>query len=552
MVRPSKLIHPQHTPVDTRTAATILLLRDAPGGYEVLMTRRSMRASFAPGAFVFPGGAVDRDDSSSRARSLSRVRSSQTPDQQSFAVAAIREAFEEVGILLATRRADDTPVAPSLVESLDRAHGADFLAQLKEHALELSVDQIWWLAHWITDRDLPMRFDTRFLVARMPTGQVPAADNSEQFEPVWISPQEALRRHDAGEFDMIFPTIRTLRRMARWLSVDALLADCSDEGPSWISCPRAGYVKGAVERFSEDETAYGELELTSPDGQVAHHLDWQSERPVQLLKDLWRLTGPNSGRMTGPGTNTYILGNPQAGFAVIDPGPHLPEHIERIAALVGSDLKLILCTHSHPDHSPGAAPLKLLTGAPILGLPSAETAEAHSFFRPDRVLKDGETVTIGDMNLRTVFTPGHAANHVCFFLPEDRLLFSGDHVLNGSTTIVNPPDGAMGDYLRSLDRLAELEPQFILPAHGHVIGSAVAAIARLKAHRLMREAKVLRAVVACPGGDLDELVPIAYEDTPVQAHGIAKRSMLAHLDKLVADKQIAPYHSGWQALSITS
>jgi glyoxylase-like metal-dependent hydrolase (beta-lactamase superfamily II) len=152
---------------------------------------------------------------------------------------------------------------------------------------------------------------------------------------------------------------------------------------------------------------------------------------------------------------------------------------------------------------------------------------------------------LGDVTLRAVFTPGHAANHVCFFLAEDRLLFSGDHVLNGSTTIVNPPDGHMGDYLRSLDRLATLEPLFILPAHGHVIGSAKESIARLKAHRLLREKKVLDAVTTLPGSDLPDLVPRAYDDTPREAHGIAQRSLLAHLEKLRDDRRVRAQGSLW-------
>ena len=546
MVRPIKLIHPQREPAGTRAAATILLLRDAGVDYEVLMTRRSLKASFAPGAFVFPGGAVDAADGSPRARELSRSRPTQTPEHQQFAVAAIREAFEELGILLAIDPEREGHVAQALINGMDRSPGADFLSQVAAKGLTLAVDQVWWLAHWITDRDLPKRFDARFLVARMPAGQAPAADNSEQFEPIWIAPREALRRHAAGAFDMIFPTIRTLRRMVQWPDVDSLLAACRDEGPAWISCPRAGFVKGQVERFSEDEAPFGELELTSPDGQVAHHLDWQSERPVQLLTDVWRLTAANPGRMTGPGTNTYILGDSRSGFLVIDPGPPIVEHIERIASLVGQQLKMILCTHSHPDHSPGAPMLQALVGAPIMGLPSADTAEAHSFFRPDQTLADGQTLRLGDMTIQVVATPGHAANHLCFFISEDRLLFSGDHVLNGSTTIVNPPDGHMGDYLRSLDRMAALEPLFILPAHGHVMGAAQESIARLKAHRLMREAKVLQAVAALPCTGLDELVSLAYDDTPVEAHGIARRSLLAHLIKLLDDGRIATRGAGWQ------
>jgi recombination protein RecT len=252
--------------------------------------------------------------------------------------------------------------------------------------------------------------------------------------------------------------------------------------------------------------------------------------------------------MTGPGTNTYILGNDDDGYLVVDPGPPIQAHVDRIAALVKDKLKLILCTHSHPDHSPAAPLLQALAPAPILGLPSASTAEPHSYFRPDRVLEDGEVLALGDSTLEVIATPGHAANHLCFFLREDRLLFSGDHVLSGSTTIVSPPDGHMGDYLRSLDRLAQLESRFILPAHGHVIGSAQGAIARLKAHRLIREAKVLRAVAALPGRGLDDLVSLAYDDTPPEAHGIARRSLLAHLDKLVEDRQLAAEDAGWRVL----
>lgn len=549
MVRPHKLLHPQREAVATRPAATILLLRDHPDGYQVLMTRRSMRASFAPGAFVFPGGALDPGDASERARALSRARQGQTPEHQGFAVAAIREAFEELGVLLASPHDQAGHVDQATVAAMDRAYGADFLAQIEARQLTLAVDEIWWLAHWITDRDLPKRFDARFLVARMPAGQEPKADNSEQFEPVWVAPAEALRRHEAGDFDMIFPTIRTLRRMAKWTTIDALLEACTDEGPSWISCPRAGYLAGRVERYSEDESPFGELELTSPDGQIAHHLDWQSEEPVQLLRDIWRLTAPNPGRMTGPGTNTYVLGNEDDGFIVIDPGPPIEEHVARIARLVGNRLKLILCTHSHPDHSPAAPMLKKLSPAPILGLPSADTAEPHSFFRPDQALTDGQALQLGDITLRAILTPGHAANHVCFFLVEDRLLFSGDHVLNGSTTIVNPPDGHMGDYLRSLDRLASLEPLFILPAHGHVLGAAQQGIARLKAHRLLRERKVVEAVAARPGADLPQLVTLAYDDTPREAHGIAQRSLLAHLQKLRDDGRVRTDGKGWQVVA---
>lgn len=567
MVRPASLLHPQREPATPRPSATVLFVRDAAtGGIEVLMTRRSTTASFAPGAYVFPGGAVDEADDSEGAARLLDARPTQTPDQLRFAVTAIREAWEELGVLLArpTHRPVDAgsrivaDVPPSFASVPRDADAATFLQAVDRAGLRLAGDAIWTYCHWITDRDLPKRFDTHFLVARMPAGQQASADNREQFEPVWVAPADALARHEAGDFEMVYPTIRTLRRMKPYQDVDALLAACAGERPLWISSPRAGLINGEIERYMEDEAPFGELELTSPDGQIAHHLDWRPTEASHLLRHVARLTAPNPGVMTGPGTNTYLIGTPAHGFIVIDPGPSLDEHIDRIHSLVGDRLALILCTHSHLDHSPGAARLQRLTGAPVKGLSSRPTANAQSQFTADVEVEDGErfvlTAGAGDgldpslvtLTLRAIHTPGHAANHVCFFLEEDRLLFSGDHILNGSTTIINPPDGNMVAYLDSLARLDALGADYILPAHGHVLGFPGKAISALVQHRLKREAKVLAAITDLPGAALPDLVKLAYDDTPVVAHGIAQRSLLAHAEKLVADGRIRPSGGGWQ------
>jgi recombination protein RecT len=298
----------------------------------------------------------------------------------------------------------------------------------------------------------------------------------------------------------------------------------------------------------EHEAPYGELELTCPDGQIAHTLDWQSERPVLLLRHLQRLTAPNPGLMTGPGTNSYLVGDALMGHIVIDPGPNDPAHLERLWRAAGGDIRHIVCTHSHPDHAPGAQPLQQLcaragqTPPAILGLPSAPTARAHSQFQPERSLHDGERLILKDAasglqhTLHVLFTPGHAANHVCLVLQEDGLLFSGDHILNGSTTVIDPPDGNMDAYLQSLDRLAQAcaahDIRFILPAHGYVLGDAAAAVARLKQHRLQREAKVAAAMQALPGGSHDDWVKLAYADVPARLWPVAKRSLLAHVERI--------------------
>ena len=298
-------------------------------------------------------------------------------------------------------------------------------------------------------------------------------------------------------------------------------------------------------------------------GPIPAPTDWQTDSPVAILRNVLRLTAPNPGFMTGPGTNSYLVGDAHSGFYVIDPGPADADHLQRLWQAArftdgsGGNIRMIVCTHSHPDHAPGAKPLQTLcaqgglgaggagvAAAPaILGLPSAPTARAASAFTPDLTLLDGEVLLLAapaatgaSHSLRVIFTPGHAANHVCLLLEEDGLLFSGDHILNGSTTVIDPPDGHMGHYLDSLDRLSaqctELQVEFILPAHGHVMVDALSCIAQLKAHRLRREAKIAAVMQANPNGDLDQWLPLAYDDVDPRIWPVAKRSLLAHVEHL--------------------
>ena len=554
MPRDNQYLHPRRTPPTPLQAATVLLLRDAPGAdgtpaLQVLMTRRSAKASFVPGAYVFPGGGIEAQDAAPEAHALADHRPAQTGQRLTEALAALRESFEELGILLA-RHPDGRWADAGDIAALDRK--ADFAPQCAARGLRLAADAMYQLAHWTADRNLPKRFAVPFLVARMPPGQEPVADEAEQFEPVWVRPQDALARHEAGQFFMIFPTIRTLERLAQYASAQEVLDAVAHEQPLWTTCPRSGLVAGKVEHFMEHEPAYGELALVCPDGHHQHPLDWQCERVLPLLKNVQRLTAPNPGVMTGPGTNSYLVGEPATGYIAIDPGPAEPEHIERLWRAAGGDIRAIVCTHSHPDHFPGAAPLQALVAAhgraapPILGLPSAPTARAASQFTPDRALSNGELLTLAGKGLEgkithtleVVHTPGHAANHICLILREDGLLFSGDHILNGSTTIIDPPDGNMADYLDSLERLdalcAEHGVDYIAPAHGYVLGDARRVIAGLQAHRLAREAKVLAAMQARPGGSMEDWVRLAYGDVPERMWPLAQRSLLAHVERIRA------------------
>ncbi len=553
MPRLSQQLHPHREPVTTRLAATVLLLRDAggDGALEVLMTRRSPHASFAPGAYVFPGGGIDALDAAPATHAAADRRPAQSDLHLTQAIAAIRESFEELGVLLA--RHADGPRKGLMADAQDIAaidRHQPFAAQCAARGLRLAADGVYLLAHWTAYRDLARRFEVPFLVARMPDGQEPVADEAEQFEPVWVRPADALARHEAGQFFMIFPTIRTLQRLAKFANTQAVLDAVAHEQPLWVSCPRAGTLAGKEARYMEDESPFGELALVCPDGQIVHALDWQTERPVPLLRNVMRLTAPNPGVMTGPGTNSYLVGDPSTGFIAIDPGPADADHLDKLWRAAGGDIRMIVCTHSHADHSPGAAPLQALCvqagkpQPPILGLPSATTARAASQFTPDRSLQNNELLALTGQTpegknthtLQVIYTPGHAANHLCLRLVEDALLFSGDHILNGSTTVVDPPDGNMADYLDSLDRLdavcAEHGVEFILPAHGYVLGDARGAIAKLKAHRLAREAKVLAAMQALPQGSMDDWVQRAYDDVPPRMWPVAQRSLLAHVERI--------------------
>jgi glyoxylase-like metal-dependent hydrolase (beta-lactamase superfamily II) len=251
---------------------------------------------------------------------------------------------------------------------------------------------------------------------------------------------------------------------------------------------------------------------------------------VAIAPNVVRLTAPNPGVMTGPGTNSYIVGTRE--LAVIDPGPAIESHIDALRAAVGERLKWILCTHTHLDHSPAAAALKAATGARIAGMPTAQDGRQDGEFVPDRVLAEGDRVSVDGLTLRAVFTPGHVANHLCYLLEEQKLLFTGDHVMQGSTVVISPPGGDMQAYLASLDKLLGLELAALAPGHGHVITTPHEEARRLIAHRLGREKKVADALARRNPATLDELVPYAYDDVSEKLYPVAKRSLHAHLIKL--------------------
>jgi len=264
----------------------------------------------------------------------------------------------------------------------------------------------------------------------------------------------------------------------------------------------------------------------------------------QLAEGLVRVLAPNPSMMTGPGTNTYLFG--QREVAVVDPGPALPEHLDAIEAAASGPIRWILVTHTHPDHSPAAFELARRTGADLLGQPAPSGPHQDASFVPTRVLEDGDVLSTGEFQLHAVHTPGHASNHLCFLHAETRWVVTGDHVIEGSTVVIDPPDGNMRAYLESLEKLKALNCDALLPGHGEKIDEPQRVIDWIIAHRLEREALVFAAVADNPGLDSHELVPHVYTDVPATLHALAERSLTAHLGKLLEDGRVVCEGGSWR------
>jgi glyoxylase-like metal-dependent hydrolase (beta-lactamase superfamily II) len=267
----------------------------------------------------------------------------------------------------------------------------------------------------------------------------------------------------------------------------------------------------------------------------------------RISREVWRIVAPNPSPLTGPGTNTYVVGEQRR--LVIDPGPADSTHIARILELTGGAIDRIVCTHSHTDHSPGAALLGERTGASVLGMPAPDVDDYQDgTYAPDHRLVDGERVEGADFALTVLHTPGHASNHVCLLLEAGGLLFTGDHLMGGSTVVILPPDGSMRQYLESLRRLRDLPVRDLAPGHGAVIQGAVAEIDRVIAHRLEREAKVIDAMRAQAAATLDTLLPVVYADVPLFMHPVARYSLLAHVIKLEEEGRVRRDGDAWTLL----
>ena len=268
-------------------------------------------------------------------------------------------------------------------------------------------------------------------------------------------------------------------------------------------------------------------------------------KPDQVSPLIRRVVANNPGPFTFTGTGVYIIGKGEV--AVIDPGPDQPEHLDALlAALEGESVSAILTTHTHIDHSPLARPLASKTGAMIYGraAPGADAAavkleEDHdAVFRPDVAVADGQTGSGPGWTLEVIATPGHASNHVCYALLEENALFSGDHVMGWSTTVISPPDGDMSAYYASLDKVAARGFSTLWPTHGPPITEVAPFVAAYKAHRLDRERQILEQLAA-GHGRIREMVPVMYAAVDARLHPAAAHSVLAHMIHLTRQGVVA-------------
>ncbi len=274
----------------------------------------------------------------------------------------------------------------------------------------------------------------------------------------------------------------------------------------------------------------------------------EAGKPVRIgdtAVPVYRILGRNPGPMTGPGTNTYLVGTQQ--LCLIDPGPRDEIQLENFLSAIGDrELKAILVTHTHGDHSPGAKRLSEATGAQLVGLPAPDAGNHDRDFLPTKNWLPGDEIKTDEYTLGLVHTPGHVSNHLCIWLVEERMLFTGDHILQGTTSVILPPDGNMSHYLNSLRAIHQMPLRYLAPGHGELMEQPHFEIEKLIAHRLKREAKVLAGIDALVSSNIDELVVTVYDDVAEHLLPWAKKTMLAHLIKLADDGLVENEDGKWQ------
>ncbi|MFN2588548.1 MAG: MBL fold metallo-hydrolase [Actinomycetota bacterium] len=486
---------------EPRPAATLVVLRDGPAGAEVLLTRRPRHLRFMGGATVFPGGAVANADLDPRWSDalvppdpdfLGLVDEDERRARGAF-VCALREAFEEVGLLLA----DGPPVPRPASHDAGR-----FLEACLAGGTVLRADALVPGGRWVTPLGSPVRFDAQFFLTTAPAGWMPEPDANEVAAVRWTTPETALADLAAGDALMAPPTIEMLRLLAG-----------------------AATAAAAIEAVA-----------AAPVGQ-ARILSTRVSPLVHVV------LAPNPGLMTGPGTNTYVVGTGPA--FVVDPAVPDPGYVAAVAAAAG-EVAAILVTHRHGDHIGG---VRALIGALGRDVPVRAWTDAPLDGVTPRPLSEDETLVAGRAALRPLHTPGHASDHVCFYLDGAATLFSGDCILGEGTAVIAPPDGDMGAYLTSLERLRALHLERIFPGHFRPLDGGRAVVDAYLEHRRARERRIVEALEH-GATTMPEIVARAYDDTPSELHAAAAMSALAHLELLEREGRVESTDHRWRLTGV--
>jgi glyoxylase-like metal-dependent hydrolase (beta-lactamase superfamily II)/8-oxo-dGTP pyrophosphatase MutT (NUDIX family) len=506
------------------SAAVVPWRRRDEGGIEVFWIQRAETLQFMGGWHAFPGGALSRSDAAvpvagspigsptgagSAAAPAAGLPESLRDDltgpdlPPGILACAVRELFEETGLLLATPA---TSRAPQELADLAEARRAllasehpfaELLAGLGRTA---DASRLVWAGRWMTPPFAPLRFDNRFFLLEWPRQEPvqPTVLPGECAAGEWIEPGAAWQRWRRGEVLAAPPILHILEVLA-------------ENGPA----------AHGLERLRDPaETNLGPLRRVEM-------------RPGVVMFPLLTHTLPPAAT-----TNTYLVGHGEA--VLVDPGSSLEvenDRLERALAAaadqLGRRVTAIWLTHHHPDHVGGVERLRAALGVPVLAHP--RTAERLAGrIRIDGELEDGQRVTLaGDppCTVRIVHTPGHARGHLCFFVEEDGSLLAGDLVAGIGMIVIDPPEGDMDDYLASLQKLLDLAPRTLFPAHGPVVKDGAGKLREYIEHRLWREERI---VTAWNAGlrQPREMLPTVYDDVPKEAHGLAERQILAHLERL--------------------
>jgi glyoxylase-like metal-dependent hydrolase (beta-lactamase superfamily II)/8-oxo-dGTP pyrophosphatase MutT (NUDIX family) len=455
------------------------------------------------GFYVFPGGQRDAADSEVA------VLNADDPDAAAMLVCAARETLEEIGVLLAT--SENVTLSTQQLQQFQTElaqNTTSFKAILMSQGLMLDMAQFVAGGRWVTPPFAPRRFDTWFFIGWLPAGQEPTVTPGELVAGEWIRPQAALARWQRGEIMLAPPTLHIIRTLA---------AGTIDLALRLTSIPEAN--RGLVRR----------IEM----------------RPGILLFPLLTPTLPPATH-----TNCYLVGNPE--FVIIDPASPYEEEQVRLAEFIqellaqGMRPREIILSHFHPDHVGGANALRQQFQLPVAA--SAQTkAKLDGRLPIDRIIKDGDLIALPGQpgwNLRALHTPGHTQDHLVFFEEQTGALISGDLIVGVGTVVIDPPEGNMADYLQSLARVQQLPVTAIFGSHGPPIGGAAAKIQEYISHRLQRETAILNAIAA-GAKEIPEIVRKVYFDVPEKMHKLAERSVLAHLEKLIAEDRVQQVANGY-------